>query len=205
MIHIPLPSVSISKLTKKKFILMPFEGAFKDLIGRPECAGSWLIYGDSGNGKTSFSLKLLKYITSFKKCAYIPLEEGTKLTFKEAVERANLLSVSSRVKIWEAHTVEDLDIELKKPKSPEVIFIDSLQYFKMNANSVNELTKFEYMELLKRHPKKLFIFVSHAKKDEPKGALAESVYFGSDVCLFVKDFVVYPKKSRYKGSEPMKL
>ena len=94
-------------------------------------------------------------MTKFKKCAYIPLEEGTKMTFQEAVKGANLLSASSKVKLWEGYTIEDIDIELSKPKAPEVIFIDSIQYLKMAHNSVNELTKFEYMDLLNRHPKKL--------------------------------------------------
>lgn len=205
MRHYPKPAISIDKLLRKKFKVMAFEGEFKDLIGTPECSGSWIIYGASGNGKTSLCLKILKYMTKFKKCAYIPLEEGTKMTFQEAVKGANLLSASSKVKLWEGYTIEDIDIELAKPKAPEVIFIDSIQYLKMAHNSVNELTKFEYMDLLNRHPKKLFVFVSHAKKNEPKGALAESVYYGSDVCILIDDFTAYPTKSRYKGKTPMKL
>ena len=205
MKHFPKPAVSIEKLARKKFVLMNFTGQWKDLIGTPECSGSLLVYGGSGAGKTTFSLRFLKYITHFKKCAYIPLEEGTKLTFKDAITNANLLPVSARVKIWEGYTVEDIDIELSKPKAPDVVFIDSLQYLKMTSKSVNELTKFEYKELLERHPKKLFVFVSHAKKNEPRGALAESVYYGSDVCLFVDDFTVYPAKSRYGGKIPMEL
>lgn len=205
MKHFPRPATSISKLTKKKYKLLQFDGPFKDLIGTPECAGSWIIYGNSGNGKTTIAMRLLKYMTKFKKCAYVPLEEGTKLTFQEAVKSANLLSVSSKVKIWEDYTVQDLDIELKKNAAPEVVFIDSLQYLKMTEKSVNELTKFEYKELLKKHPNTLFIFISHAKKNEPKGSLAESVYYGSDVCLYIEDFVAYPKKSRYKGTIPYEL
>lgn len=205
MKHYPNRAVSIAKLARKKFKLMKLTGEYKDLIGTPECAGSWIIYGDSGHGKTTFSLRLLKYLTKFKKCAYLPLEEGTKLTFKDAILNANLLSVSSKVKIWEGFTVQDLDIELKKPKAPEIVFIDSLQYLKMTKKSVNQLTNFEYKELLERHPSTLFIFISHAKNEAPKGALAESVYFGSDVCLQVKNFSITPVKSRYGGNSIMNL
>jgi predicted ATP-dependent serine protease len=205
MQHFPRPAISLDKLARKKFVLIPFEGEMQNLIGTPECSGSWIIYGGSGEGKTTFSLRLMKYWTKFKKCAYLPLEEGTKLTFKQAISSANLLSVSSKVKIWDEYTVQDLDIELKKPKAPEVVFIDSLQYLKMTAKSVNQLTNFEYMNLLKRHPKKLFIFISHAKKGEPKGALAEAVYYGSDVCLYVNDFMVSPVKSRYGGNTTLTL
>ena len=201
----PKPAISIEKLLKKKFIVMNFENEYKDLIGTPECSGSWLIYGGSGEGKTTFSLETLKYITRFKKCAYIPLEEGAKMTFQEAAKEANLRSASSRIKLWVDYTVEDLNNELVKPRSPEVIFIDSLQYLKMKSDSYNQLTAFEYKSLINSFPKKLFIFISHAKNNEPKGALAEAVYFGSDVCLFVKDFCVYPKKSRYGGKKSMHL
>lgn len=205
MQHFPNRAVSITKLARKKFKLMKFTGEYKDLIGTPECSGSWIIYGDSGQGKTTFSLQLLKYLTKFKKCAYLPLEEGTKLTFKQAIVNANLISSSARVRIWESFTVQDLDIELAKPKAPSVVFIDSLQYLKMQAKSVNQLTNFEYKELLERHPKTLFIFISHAKNNEPKGAIAESVYYGSDVCLHIKEFTVIPVKSRYGGKISMNL
>lgn len=199
------PAMSIDKLARRKFVLIPFDNEWKDLIGTPECAGSWIVYGNSGNGKTTFSLQLLKYMAKFKKCAYLPLEEGTKLTFKQAIQRANLVSVSNKVKIWDNYTVQDLDAELPKPKSPDVIFIDSLQYLRMHAKSPNQLTSFEYLDLLKRYPKKLFVFISHAKNNEPKGALAESVYFGSDVCLYVDNFKVQPRKSRYGGKVVFEL
>ena len=198
-------AVSPQKFSRKKFKTMKFTGKYKELLGTPECSGSWIIFGDSGNGKTTTSLELLKYLTNFKKCAYVPLEEGVQLSFQQAFNQANLLSVSSQFKLWPDYTVKDLDEELSKPRAPQIIFIDSVQYLRMNDESYSELTKFEYMELLKRHPKTLFIFISHAKNNEPKGALAEAVYYGSHICMWVKDFVVYPKKNRFGGKTPLEL
>ncbi|WP_107039929.1 ATP-binding protein [Brumimicrobium mesophilum] len=192
-------ATSIQKFVKKKFKVMAFKGTWKELLGTPATNGSWIIYGDSGHGKTTFSMKLIKYLSSFKKCAYVPLEEGLHLTFQMAVKEANLLSSSSRIKLWEDYTVEDIDEELSKPRAPEIIFIDSAQYFKSNEKSVNELTKFEYKELSKRYPNVIFIYISHAEKGDPKGGLAKSIYFGSHVCLEVKDFSVSPMKNRYGG------
>ena len=198
-------SVSPQKFARKKFITMQFTGKYKDLLGTPECSGSWIIYGDSANGKTTTSLQILKYLTNFKKCAYVPLEEGVRLSFQQAFNEANLLSVSAKFKLWPDYTVQDIDQELSKSRAPEIIFIDSLQYLRMNDQSYNELTKFEYLELLKRHPKTLFIFISHAKNNEPKGALAEAVYYGSHICLWVNEFVVHPKKNRFGGKTPLEL
>lgn len=205
MKYYPQPAISLRKLINKKFVTMKLTGSWKGLIGTPECAGSWIIFGDSGQGKTTFSLKLMRYLTDFKKCAYLPLEEGTKLTFKDAVQKANLLPVASKIKIWENYSVKDINEELIKSRAPSIVFIDSLQYLKMNRKSTNQLTNFQYKELLIRHPTTLFVFISHGKNGEPKGALAESIYFGSDVCLSVKDFVVEPNKSRYGGKHPLNM
>lgn len=193
------PAVSLKKLVNKKYKTMNFEGDFKALIGTPEVSGSWLIYGESGSRKTTLSLKLMRYLCKFKTCAYIPLEEKTKLSFQQAVQRANLISVTSKVKIWEEQNVESLLIELSKPKSPDIIFIDSIQYLKKNERSTQELTRFEYKALMDAFPKKLFISISHAKNGEPKGALGDAVYYHSDVCLMVKEGIAYPMKSRYGG------
>lgn len=179
---------------------MDFTGAYKDLIGTPECSGSWLIYGHSGNGKTTFALGLLKYMCEFKKSAYITIEEKSKLSFQKAVIDANLLSVSSKVKIWVDFTLEELDTELTKPKSPDVIFVDSIQYLRKNIESFQEISKFEYKDLIDRYPSKLFIFISHAKNGEPKGSLADSVYYFSDTCIRIDDFTAIPMKARYGGS-----
>ena len=53
-------AISVNQLLAKKRNLMPFEGVWLDIIGRPELAGSWFIYGSSGNGKTTFVLQLCK-------------------------------------------------------------------------------------------------------------------------------------------------
>ncbi|MEO9258573.1 MAG: hypothetical protein ABI207_09325 [Crocinitomicaceae bacterium] len=194
-----LPAISINKLITKKFKIMEFEGIWKDLIGTPECSGSTLIYGDSGQGKTTFALGFMKYLCGFKKCAYIPLEEKAKLSFAMSLKRANLKSISNKVKLWIDYTAEDLDVELTKSKSPDVIFIDSLQYFKLNKTAHQELTRFEFIDFIHRHPKKLFVFISQVKNDLPKGSLGDSVYYHSDTCINIQNFNAIPTKNRFGG------
>lgn len=191
-------ATSPRKFSRQKFKTMKFEGVWRGLLSRPECNGSWIIYAESGHGKTTLALNMLKMICQHKKSAYIPLEEGLRKSFQRAFNSANLLAHSGNFKLWKNYTVEDIEYELSQPRAPEIIFIDSLQYLKMNDKSVNELTKLEYIELIHKYPKVTFIFISHSKNGEPKGALAEAVYYGSHICIQVKNHVAFPVKNRFE-------
>jgi predicted ATP-dependent serine protease len=147
----------------------------------------------------------MKYLCGFKKCAYIPLEEGTKLSFQQAVQRANLLSVNGRVRILIDYTVEMLIADLQRPKSSDIIFIDSVQYLRYSEKASQEITKFQFKDLVRAFPKKLFIFISHAKDGEPRGSLASAIYYDADVCIEVKQFEALPRKSRYGGHKPFQI
>ena len=36
----------------------PFEGEWEAAFGRPDRTGTWIIWGESGNGKSTFVMKL---------------------------------------------------------------------------------------------------------------------------------------------------
>ena len=198
-------AIGVKEFERQKFKVMAFKSPFKELIGEPECSGSMIIYGESGHGKTTFALRLMKYISKFYKCAYVSIESALKKSFQDIVKGSNLRSVARKVQLWEELTVADLYEKLKKPRAPKIVFIDSLQYLQLNDESMNQLTSFQYKKLIKDFPNVLFIFISHAKNGEPKGALAEAVYYGSDTCLLVDDFIIYPKKARFGGHKPLEL
>ena len=195
-----MASISVEKLLRKKFKVIALPEEFKNLIGNPECAGSMIIYGPSANGKTTFAVQLVKAFCSSKKVGYNSIEEKAKYSFQNALKRGNILSVKGKLKIWVSLSVHELTEELLKPKSPDVIFIDSVQYLRMTQKSVNQLTNFEYKNLINQFPNKLFVFISHAKNGEPKGSLAEAIYYDADVGIYVKDFIATPLKSRYGGN-----
>lgn len=198
-------AISVDKLLRKKFTIIKLNDALEKLMGNLECSGSVLIYGDSGNGKTTFSLQLAKALCQTKKVGYNSIEEKAKYSFQQAIKKANILSVKSKFKLWVSLTVEELIEELSKKKSPDVVFIDSIQYLRMSEKSSNELTKFEYKDLINMFPNKLFIWISHEKNGEPKGALADAVYYDSDTCIQVCDYVASPVKSRLGGKEPYNI
>ena len=52
----------VRELLSMKFDVMDFKGPWYDAFGTPERRGVWIIWGNSGSGKTSFALQLCKYL-----------------------------------------------------------------------------------------------------------------------------------------------
>jgi hypothetical protein len=76
--------------------VMEFNERWEASFGRPEMSGCWIVWGDSGNGKTRFALQLCKYLARFGRVAYDSLEEGLSLSFKKAMENEGMADVSRR-------------------------------------------------------------------------------------------------------------
>src|SRR5690554_1642755 len=185
-------ATSIDELLKMKFDTMEFSGEWLDFVGTSEKAGSWIIWGNSGNGKTRFSLQLAKYLSNFGRVAYNTLEEGKKLSFQRAARDTNLKAVNGKMIII-SETIEELSHRLKKNRAPKIVIIDSLQYSNLNKN--------KYSDLINTHPKVLFIFISHAEGKNPKGTTADSVRYHSDVKIRVEGYKAFAT-SRFGGGEP---
>lgn len=185
-------ATSIEELLKMKFDVMDFSGEWLDFVGTPEKAGSWILWGNSGNGKTRFSLQLAKYLTQFGRVAYNTLEEGKKLSFQRAVKETNLKSVNGKM-IVISETIEELSHRLTRNRAPRIVFIDSLQYSNLN--------KTKYTELINKHSNVLFIFISHAEGKNPKGTTADAVRYHSDVKIRVEGYKAFAT-SRFGGGEP---
>lgn len=173
--------------------VLDFKGEFLASFGKPELSGSWLIWGNSGNGKTRFALQLAKYFARFEKTAYNSLEEGLSLSMQQAVMSVGMSDVSRKFVFLDKEPVEDLSNRLKKPRSPKIVVIDSLQY--------TGLTYESYKQLIQAHRKKLFIFVSHADGKEPKGNTAKSIRYDASVKVRIEGYRAFPM-SRYGGGEP---
>ncbi len=186
-------AISIDQITKMRFTTMNFEGEWADHVGiEVEKNGSWIIYGESGHGKTSYSLKLAKYMTRFGRVAYNTLEEGARLSFQKAIKRQKFSTLERRRITILNEDLDHLIERLKKQKSPDIIIIDSLQFI--------GITKKQYNQLIKRFPSKTFIWISHAEGKKPLGSLAVYVEYHADVKIRVEGFKAIIK-SRYGGGE----
>lgn len=186
-------AISVDELLHKRFKTMQFEGEWSASMGAVvERSGSWIIYGESGHGKTDFSLQLAKYLTNFGKVAYDTIEEGARLTFQKALSRQQFTKQERRRFVILNESIDELRARLKKQKSPDFIFIDSLQF--------SFITKKQYAALVEEFPTKLFIWISHAEGKKPQGTLGVWVEYHSDIKMRVEGFRTLIK-SRYEGGE----
>ena len=157
-------ALSIQNLIDYTPKTLGFTGRWLDAMGDPEPYGSWIIWGASGNGKTRFAVQLVKYLMSFEglRIAYNGLEEGMSETYRRAIIDTGLqMEKQSRYVFWDGFDYEDMMERLKRKRSPNVVVIDSLQYL--------NITYDQYKELVRKYPKKLFIWISHESGTEPKG------------------------------------
>lgn len=186
--------ISPRELANMERRTLPFEGEWLRFIGQPEDRGTWLVWGQSYNGKTRLVLMLTKYIAELgEKVAVVSLEEGDSVSMRKAFSEACMEAVNTRVSLWVGMDVEDIKKELHKQRSPKVVVIDSLQYLGINYKG--------YKALKEEFPSKLFIFVSHAnEKNQPKGSTAEQVKYDAMVKIQVSQFRA-KANSRYGGGE----
>ena len=158
----------------------PFEGKWEAAFGHPDRTGTWIIWGESGNGKSSFVMQLAKYLCQWCTVAYDSLEESTKLSFQNTLKRERMEKVNYRFKILDREPMDELSERLSKRRSPDVVIIDSLQY--------SGLTYTSYKELKEKHRNKLLVFVSHCEGGKPEGRIAKKVVYDADMKIFVRGF-----------------
>lgn len=173
-----------------KYETMAFDGAWRDAFGTPERRGVWIIWGNSGNGKTSFALQLAKYLCRFGRVAYDSLEEGACLTMQEAMRRENMMEVNKKFLLIDNENMEELGIRLSRQKSPDIVVIDSFQYTQMNYR--------QYIAFKERHKRKLLIFVSHADGKLPNGRAAKSLMYDASLKIYIEGFRAF-SKGRFIG------
>ena len=184
---------SMHEFFTTKFKTMKFTGEWLKAIGEPEQSGSWMIWGDSGNGKTRFVVQLIKYLATFTSCAYNSLEEGESYSLQTAFIETGIKRTTKNLVLLDKESIEHLMVRLDKHKSPNIIVIDSIQYTGMNYK--------EYKKLIARYPKKLFIFISHSDGKNPAGRVAKSIRFDANVKIRVEGYKAFPV-SRYGGGQP---
>lgn len=173
-----------------KYETMDFDGPWLDAFGKPERRGVWIIWGNSGTGKTTFALQLCKYLCRFGRVAYDSLEEGACLTMQNAFRREGMMEVNKRFLLIDNENMEELSIRLKRQKSPDIVVIDSFQYTGMNYR--------QYIAFKERHRRKLLIFISHADGKLPNGRAAKSLMYDASLKIYVEGFRAF-SKGRFIG------
>lgn len=180
----------VREVLSMKFSTLAFEGAWYDAFGTPERRGVWLVWGNTGNGKTSFVMQLCKELCRFGRVAYNSLEEGACLTMQNTLKRHNMQEVNRRFLLLDAEPLDELSLRLKRQKAPDFVVIDSFQY--------TQITYAQYIRFKEQHRNKLIIFISHASGRHPDGRSAKKVAFDAALKIYVEGYRAH-SKGRFIG------
>lgn len=188
-------AISNKNVLAAQFETADFDGPFLASFGRPELRGVWLIWGDSGSGKTTFTLQLCKYLAGFRRVAYDSLEQGLSLSLQKAWERVGMAEAGSNIVLLDKEELPELRARLDKRKSPEIIIIDSVQY--LDGFNIRALKK-----LKNDYPNKLFVFISQADKtgNNPDGRVADKIRYDAEIKIKVEGFKAFVT-TRYEDSD----
>jgi adenylylsulfate kinase-like enzyme len=66
-------------LTKKRSYIQWTNSDFEQAFAQPEDCGVWFIWGNSGSGKSSFLMELIKALSVCGKIVFNSLEEGDSI------------------------------------------------------------------------------------------------------------------------------
>lgn len=187
-------AISNINVLAARFETVEFAGEWLASFGRPELRGTWIIWGGSGSGKTTFTLMLCKYLANFGRVAYNSLEQGLSLSLQKAWERVGMIEAGNSVILLNKEELPELRARLNKRKSPEIIVIDSLQY-------LDQFTWKKFKDLKRDYPDKLFIFISQVDKaGNLADKLAVRIRFDADIKIKVEGFKAFVT-TRYEDSE----
>jgi len=158
-----------------------FTGEWYKAFGKPQRGGVWFIYGNSGHGKTSFLLMLIKMLANFDNIMFVSYEEGNvSVALQNGINRLGLLEANKKVIVC-THNLEELEKRLSKRKSPEIVIIDSLDVSEIKR-------KKQVIDLKNRFKNKTFIFTGWAVGKEPASKIGKDVLYLANQKIFVEGY-----------------
>lgn len=183
-------ALSVTQVLSQKKDTLRFAGEWHEAFGEPERRGVWFIWGNSGNGKTSFVMQLCKELSRFGKVAYNSLEEGDSLTMQNSLRRFDMYEVGGKFQLLNCESMEEMGERMDKKRSPDFYVVDSFQYAQMTYK--------DYIRFKQAHKDKLLIFISHADGKMPSGRSAKSVMYDASLKVWVEGFRAI-SKGRFFG------
>lgn len=178
-------ALSYNEIKKQEFEIIPFTGDWQKLLGNPAYGGVWFIWADSGNGKSSFVMQLVKQFCLFgKKVIYNALEEYQTKSFRDRLDMWNMGEVKSNWGVVKEQ-IEAMEIRAAKKRSADIIVIDSIQYLRCRKERL--------LDFFEANNDKTIIVVSQSTGGRERGKLAEDVNFDADIKVYVDKYVAYMK------------
>lgn len=153
------------------------------------------VWGQSGNGKTSAMMSLAKILTQYGKVLYNSCEEEFGYSMQNNVRLAGLHEVGKRFQLT-VEPIEELTERLEKPRSPEFVFLDSVQAMGLKQSQIKEFCS--------RFRHKMLIFISRADGSNPEGKAAQKLKFDAGIKIWVSGFKAF-SHGRFYGETGEKV
>ncbi len=178
--------IPLSKLKGLTFHNYEFNGSgFEEAIGNPEKDFKMIIYGESGNGKSTYAIEFANYLAvNHGKVLYNSSEEGIGLTLKRKLQKYD----SENFNVSDCKDFKSLKKIVSKSEF-QFIVIDSV-------NDMNISPK-DLKELYSLNPDKAFILILQATKGgQYKGST--EIAHDCDIIIKVEQYQPIVEKTRYR-------
>lgn len=195
-----MQALGIDQFHKKKFKWLGFEGMWLAFMGNLAANYVGIVYGNSGQGKTEFCIRLAKYLCKFGKVAWVSYEQGHDEDFQLATMRNKMeeqkglfIPINPLSKRTKGKSLfQELDEYLAKRSTPQFIFIDSIDYLRLTLD--------EYFYLKEKYGgKKGIVFLSHEKNGLPESKVAQKVMYDGKFAIRVYKRIARSVKNRMGG------
>lgn len=173
--------LTVENINSQKPKRMLFTGQFKEAFGSPQSKGVTFIYGESGSGKSSFSMQIAKEYAKTTKTFYNLLEEDfDDVAFMERIALFNMHEVSENFKVQQ-YKFKELRAFLQKRGAPQTVVIDSIGYCVKNYQ--------QYETLRDENKDKSLIIIGHADGKNPKTQLEKDIKYDAKQKIFCNGYL----------------
>lgn len=176
--------MSAADYRKLKIPGLNLQGEFGYLLGKPAPGFLALIYGKSGHGKTTFSLRLSDYLENFGRVNYVNREQGGQSrAFQDLLNEYNINVTQIDSELLEG--VEDMS---KHGKGFDFIILDSVSYMKLTPDAIQAFRK--------ENQNTSIIGIMQCTKDgKMKGS--EEFAHNADILIGIEEFKATAVKNRF--------
>ena len=157
---------------------------FEQTFGKPENIGVWFMWGNSGNGKSSFLMELIKAMSNVGNIVFNSLEEEFSESFRKKLTKHRMADLKKKFLVVH-ETAEELELRLDKRGSAKIVVIDTVQYSGLSFK--------EYLRLIKKYPSKIWIINSQAEGKKPTGRVANAIQYDAYIKIWIEGYKAFCK------------
>jgi hypothetical protein len=160
-------------------------GEWEAAFGQPQRTGVWYLWGNSGHGKTTFVLMLMKELSEHGRVLYCSYEEGEASLSLQTQMRRIGMGTAARIGLTTMPMAEVSDY-LDQPRSADFVVIDSLEYSGIGDGS-------ELLALSSKHRQKLFVMIGQAEYSTPSTRVGREALYLANQKIWIEGFRAFSR------------